>query len=81
MNMGFQIIWGHEMMMRASGHGIISPYQFGRVSGNMSISCVLLKRTSYDIIRLMRLVAVVLNNEAKAAYDQMIPSQCMITSA
>jgi hypothetical protein len=26
MNMGFQIIWGHEMMMRASGHGIISPY-------------------------------------------------------
>jgi hypothetical protein len=47
----------------------------------MSISCVLLKRTSYDIICLMRLVAVVLDNEAKAAYDQMIPSQCMITSA
>lgn len=81
MNMGFRIIWGHEMMMRASRHGIISPYQFGLVSGNMSISCVLLKRTSYDIIRLMRLVAVVLDNDAKAAYDRMIPSQCMITSA
>jgi hypothetical protein len=53
MIMGFRIIWGHEMMLRASRHGIISPYQFGGVSGNMSISCVLLKQTSYNIIRLM----------------------------
>ena len=29
----------------------------------------------------MRLITVVLDNDAKAAYDQMIPSQCMITSA
>jgi hypothetical protein len=35
----------------------------------MSISCVLLKRTSYDIIRLMRLTTVVFDNDAKAAYD------------
>jgi hypothetical protein len=29
----------------------------------------------------MQLIVVVLDNNAKAAYDQMIPSQCMITSA
>jgi hypothetical protein len=69
MIMGFRIIWGHEMMLRASRHGIISPYQFGGVSGNMSISCVLLKQTSYDIICLMQLVTVVLDNDTKAAYD------------
>jgi hypothetical protein len=29
----------------------------------------------------MQLVVVVLDNDTKAAYNQMIPSQCMITSA
>jgi hypothetical protein len=81
MNMGFCIIWGHEMMKRATRHGLLSPYQFGRVSSHMSISCVLLKRTSYNIICLMRLITIVLDNDAMAAYDRMIPSQCMITSA
>jgi hypothetical protein len=28
----------------------------------------------------MRLVAVIFDNDATAAYDRMIPSQCMITS-
>jgi hypothetical protein len=38
----------------------------------MLISCILLKQTSYDIIRLMHLVTIVLNNDATAAYDCMI---------
>jgi hypothetical protein len=81
MNMGWRIIWGHEMLKRAARHNLISPYQFGGQNGHMSISCsVLLKRTSYDIIRLMRLVAVIFDNDATAAYDRMIPSQCMSTS-
>jgi hypothetical protein len=81
MNMGCQIIWGHEMLRHAVRQGLVSPYQFGGINGRMSISCVLLKRTSYDIIRLMRLTAVFFDNDAKAAYDRMIPSQCMILSA
>jgi hypothetical protein len=40
-----------------------------------------MKRTSYDIIRLMRLTAVIFDNDATTAYDRMIPSQCMILSA
>lgn len=79
--MEFRIIWGHEMLKLAARHGLLSRYQFGAVNGRMSISCVLLKRTSYDIIRLTRLVAIVLDNDATAACDRMIPSQCVINSA
>jgi hypothetical protein len=28
MNMGFCMIWGHEMMKRATQYGLLSPYQF-----------------------------------------------------
>jgi hypothetical protein len=53
MNIGCRIIWGHEMLQRAVRQGLVSPYQFGGINGCMAISCILLKRTSYDIIRLM----------------------------
>jgi hypothetical protein len=69
------------MLKRAVQYNLISPYQFGGQNGHMSISCVLLKCTSYDIIWLMHLVAIIFDNDATAAYNQMIPSQCMITSA
>jgi hypothetical protein len=81
MNMGCRIIWGHEMLKRAVQKGLVSPYQFGRINGRMAISCVLLKQTSYNIIRLMRLMAIIFDNDAKVAYDRIIPSQCMILSA
>jgi hypothetical protein len=81
MNMGFRIIWGHKMMQRASKHGLISPYQYGARNGHMAISCVLLKRSSYDIIRLMRLTACMFDCDATACYDRMIPSQCMMVTA
>jgi hypothetical protein len=81
MNMGCRIIWGHKMLQRAVRQGLVSPYQFGGINGRMAISCVLLKRTSYDIIWLMRLTAIIFNNDAKAAYDRMILPQCMILSA
>jgi hypothetical protein len=53
MNMGCRIIWGHKMLKRAVQKGLVSPYQFSGINGRMAISCVLLKRTSYDIIHLM----------------------------
>jgi hypothetical protein len=67
MNMGCRIIWGHEMLKRVACHGLISSYQFGGINGRMSISCVLLKRTSYEIIQLMRLTALIFDNDATAA--------------
>ncbi len=69
------------MLQRALRYGIISPYQFGGINGRMSISCVLLKRTSYDMIRFMHLVAIIFDNNATATYNRMILSQCMIVSA
>ena len=81
LNMGFRIIWGHEMMKRATKHGLLSPYQFSTRNGHMAISCILLKHTSYDIIHLMRLTACIFDNDATACYDRMIPSQCMIVAA
>jgi hypothetical protein len=81
MNMGCRIIRGHEMLKWAVRKGLVSPYQFGRINGRMAISCILLKQTSYNIIRLMQLTAIIFHNEAKAAYDRMIPSQCMTLSA
>jgi hypothetical protein len=81
LNMGFRIIWGHEMMQRAIKAGHVSDYQFGGRSGYMYISAILLKRLSYDICRQMQLTAAIFNNDATVAYDRMIPSQCMILSA
>jgi hypothetical protein len=78
--MGFRIIWGHEMMQRAIKAGHVSDYQFGGRSGYMYISAILLKWLSYDICRQMRLTAAIFDNDATAAYDRMIPSQCMILS-
>jgi hypothetical protein len=43
MNMGFRIIWGHEMMKTARRLGLLSDIQFGAISGRMCISAVLLK--------------------------------------
>jgi hypothetical protein len=81
MNIGCRIIWGHEMLKQVVRKGLVSPYQFGGINRRMAISCVLLKQTSYDIIWLIQLMAIIFDNNAKAPYDQMIPSQCMILSA
>jgi hypothetical protein len=40
-----------------------------------------MKQVSYDLCQLMQTSAVIFNNNQTAAYDQMIPSQCMILSA
>jgi hypothetical protein len=46
----------------------------------MYISAILLKRLSYDICRQMQLTAAIFDNDHTAAFDHMIPSQCMILS-
>jgi len=44
----------------------------------MAIGAVLLKRISYDICHLMCALLIVLDNDAKACFDRMIPSQCLM---
>jgi hypothetical protein len=62
------------MLQAAKKLGVLSDLQFGARSGYMCISCVLLKRLSYDIIRQLRTTAVAFDKDAKACYDRMIPS-------
>jgi hypothetical protein len=78
---GFQIIWGHEMMQRAIKAGHVTDFQLGGRSRYMYISAMLMKRVSYDLCRLMQTSAVIFDNDQTAAYDHMIPSRCMILSA
>lgn len=44
MNMGFRMIWGHEMMKTARRLGLLSEVQFGAINGRMCISAVLLSQ-------------------------------------
>jgi hypothetical protein len=81
LNMHFQIIWGHEMMHQAIKVGHVTDFQLGGRSGYMYISAILINQVSYDLCRLMQTSAVIFDNDQTAAYDQMIPSQCMILSA
>jgi hypothetical protein len=43
LNMGFQIIWGHEMMHRAIKACHMTDFQLGGCSGYMYISAILIK--------------------------------------
>jgi hypothetical protein len=69
------------MMQRAIKAGHVSDYQFGGRSSYMYISAILLKQLLYNICHQMQLTAAIFDNDYTAAFDHMIPSQCMILSA
>lgn len=73
-------LFGRWLMDNAEEHNLLHPYQFGSCKGRMSISAVLLKRLSYDQIRQSRMDAIMFDNDAKACYDWMIPSQSAMIS-
>ena len=73
-------LFGRRLMINAEKHGILHKAQFGSRQGKMAISAVLLKRLSYDIIRQARMDACMLDNDATACYDRMIPSIAMLKS-
>ena len=67
-------------MDNAEKYNLLHPHQFGSRKGKMSISAVLLKRVSYDVIRQTRMDAIVFDNDASACYDRIIPSMAAIAS-
>jgi hypothetical protein len=80
LNMCLSEIFGRRMMDSAETHGLLHKAQYGSRRGKMAISAVLLKRLSYDIIRQTRMDACVVDNDAAACYDRIIPSIAMIKS-
>jgi hypothetical protein len=80
LNMCLSELFGRRLMDNTEKHKLLHPSQFRSRKGRMSISAVLLKCISYDQIRQSRMDAIVFDNDARACYDRMIPSQSAIIS-
>jgi Reverse transcriptase (RNA-dependent DNA polymerase) len=73
-NQALKKIFGHRLVRHAESKGNIPPSQWGSRPNKSAIDCVLLKRLSYDGLKIMRHTAIIFNNDAKAAFDRMVPS-------
>jgi hypothetical protein len=80
LNLCLSELFSRRLMTSAEQHGILHHAQYGSCKGKMSISAVLLKHISYDIISQACMDACVFNNDASACYDRIIPSLAMIKS-
>eukprot|EP00957_Ditylum_brightwellii_P055638 4215829-Ditylum_brightwellii.AAC.1 len=57
----------------AKAKEILSPVQFGNQKGRTALDALLLKVVTMDCLGLFWLNGAILNNDATACYDQMIP--------
>eukprot|EP00957_Ditylum_brightwellii_P003214 244903-Ditylum_brightwellii.AAC.1 len=68
-----KIIWNKSLVPTVESSNLLSPVQFGNRKGKTSLGALLLKIITMGCLRLFRLNSAVLNNDAMACYDQMIP--------
>eukprot|EP00957_Ditylum_brightwellii_P087866 6691353-Ditylum_brightwellii.AAC.1 len=69
-----KVIWARRLVPQAEKWKYISPVQFGNQKGRTALDTLLLKITTMDLLRLFRLNGALLNNDAVACYDRMIPA-------
>jgi hypothetical protein len=74
MNGTLKIIWNHRLVPTAEKTNFLSPVQFGNRKGRTALDALLMKIVTMDCIRLFRLNGAILNNDAAACYDRMIPA-------
>eukprot|EP00957_Ditylum_brightwellii_P136729 10426576-Ditylum_brightwellii.AAC.1 len=74
MNMIMKVIWARRLVPRAEETNYISRVQFGNWKGKTVLDALLLKITTMDSLQLFRLNGALLNNDAVACYDRMIPA-------
>ena len=74
LNMCLRIIFGRRLVQRAEQAGTIPSSQWGSRPNRSSTDCVFLKRLSYDGLIILKREGIVFNNDAKAAFDRMVPS-------
>eukprot|EP00957_Ditylum_brightwellii_P034124 2586810-Ditylum_brightwellii.AAC.1 len=74
MNMIMKVIWVRRLVPQAEKCNYISPVQFGNQKGRTALDALLLKITTMDLFRLFRLNGALLNNDAVACYDRMVPA-------
>eukprot|EP00957_Ditylum_brightwellii_P025334 1916634-Ditylum_brightwellii.AAC.1 len=73
MNVVMKVIWNKRLVPVAEQFHFLSPVQFGNRKGKTSLDALLLKIVTMDSLRLFQLNGAVLNNDAKACYNRMIP--------
>ena len=65
-NQALKKIFGHRLVCHAESKGNIPPSQWGSRPNKSAIEdCVLLKRLSYDGLKIMRHTAIIFNNDAR----------------
>eukprot|EP00957_Ditylum_brightwellii_P010651 806401-Ditylum_brightwellii.AAC.1 len=73
MNTIMKMIWNRPLVPMAEKTQLISPVQIGNCKGCTALDALLLKVVTMDCFRLFCLNRDILNNDAMACYDQMIP--------
>eukprot|EP00957_Ditylum_brightwellii_P076997 5852030-Ditylum_brightwellii.AAC.1 len=73
MNAIMKVIWNRQLVPIAEKSQLISPVQFGNRKGRTALDALLLKVVTMDCSHLFHLNGAILNNNATACYDRMIP--------
>eukprot|EP00957_Ditylum_brightwellii_P142390 10848782-Ditylum_brightwellii.AAC.1 len=73
MNTIMKVIWNRCLVPVAEKSRMLSPVQFGNRQDCTALDALLLKVVTMDCLRLFRLNGAILNNNATACYDCMIP--------
>ena len=74
LNYAMRMIWGREMMKWAEKHHAIHENQYGGRKGVQAQSASLNKTLTMDIIRYYGEPAMLVDNDAQACYDRIVPS-------
>eukprot|EP00957_Ditylum_brightwellii_P099926 7614746-Ditylum_brightwellii.AAC.3 len=73
MNVIMKHIWNKCMIPVVEKTNFLSPEQFGNKKGYTSLDALLLKIGTMDLLQLYRLNRAIVNNDATACYNCMIP--------
>eukprot|EP00957_Ditylum_brightwellii_P029567 2234119-Ditylum_brightwellii.AAC.1 len=69
-----KVIWARRLVPRAEDTNYISKIQFGNCKGRTALDALHLKITTMDSLQLFRPIGALLNNDAVACCDMMIPA-------
>eukprot|EP00957_Ditylum_brightwellii_P176987 13482220-Ditylum_brightwellii.AAC.1 len=73
MNMIMKVIWTRRLVPHTEKRKALSRVQFSNRKGKTALNALLLKVTMMDSLQLFCLNGSLLNNDAVACYDRMIP--------
>eukprot|EP00957_Ditylum_brightwellii_P133433 10173154-Ditylum_brightwellii.AAC.1 len=74
-----KVIWNCRLVPIAEESEYLSEVQFGNRKGRTSLDALLLKIVTMNCLRLYGLNGALLNNDAVACYDQMVPQLTSLT--